>query len=547
MATDVAGVQEAPSGGVFVRRATGLVREVSPFSTFVFNTAGQPTAVFIAVSIFWALGAFPGGNIYVGLLLAFVVASVAALSYGMFTSAIPRSGGDYVLVGRVTHPVVGIISSFFWVSGVIASIAFIALAFVTVGLAPSFIAVGLVNHAPTLVNWGNTLATSKWWEFGIGAALIGGSSLFLAGGWRWTARFLNTMWLLTIAGLLTTAIVLLVRSNADFIANFNSFAKPITGQPDSYHHLIATAQKNGVNTHPGFSWSNTWPTWGAIMSLSIWTWMSIYISGEVRRARSWAQPGMMIGASVVHIGIAAILGVLFFWRFGHGFFVAIQALNGTKDYPFASPPYYVFLTSIAGGSSVIAWILFFTFVVAFPFWMVQNSATVIRSYFAWAFDGLLPLRVARVHPRLHAPLIAIGFAAVLDVGALVWAIWDSQSFFGVLSEAVLLNITTMIFIGLGAVLLPYRRPEVWRASATAARVAGIPLVAIAGAVSVVLLCIVFFLYLHYPGLGILHRGRFVRDWVIVLAAAVLFYGGALLVRRRQGIDVKMLAEEIPPE
>src|SRR3954469_5816999 len=119
-----AGERATPQSGsgVYARKATGLVREVSPFSTFVFNMAGQPTSVLLAISVFLALAAFPGGSIWLGLAMALVVAIVISVCYGLFTSALPRSGGDYVLVGRITHPVVGLISSFFWTSGVILSI-----------------------------------------------------------------------------------------------------------------------------------------------------------------------------------------------------------------------------------------------------------------------------------------------------------------------------------------------------------------------------------------------------------------------------------------
>src|SRR6476659_1099297 len=124
---------DSETGGTYARRATGLVREVSPFSTFVFNMAAQPTAILIATAAFiLPLAFFPGGWIWLVFAMSFFLAILLGVCYGLFTSAIPRSGGDYVLVGRVTHPVVGVISSFFWTSGVILSIAFIALAFVTV-------------------------------------------------------------------------------------------------------------------------------------------------------------------------------------------------------------------------------------------------------------------------------------------------------------------------------------------------------------------------------------------------------------------------------
>src|SRR6188472_2480612 len=177
-------VQSEPRG-TYARKATGLVREVSPFSTFVFNMAGQPTSVLLATSVLFTLGVFPGGSIWLGFAMALGGALLISVCYGLFASAIPRSGGDYVLISRVTHPVIGLISSFFWTSGVILSIAFIALAFVTVALGPSLTAVGLVSESGSLVDAGNTLATSKGWQFGVGTLLIVVSALLLAGGWRW--------------------------------------------------------------------------------------------------------------------------------------------------------------------------------------------------------------------------------------------------------------------------------------------------------------------------------------------------------------------------
>src|SRR4051795_5276359 len=158
--------------GVYARKATGLVREVSPFSTFVFNMAGQPTSVLLATSVFLALSLFPGGSIWLGFAMALGVALVISVCYGLFTSAIPRSGGDYVLVGRVTHPIVGLVSSFFWTTGVILSIAFISLAFVTVGLGPSLSAIGLVSGHQSLVTAGNDIANNHGWQFGLGSWLI---------------------------------------------------------------------------------------------------------------------------------------------------------------------------------------------------------------------------------------------------------------------------------------------------------------------------------------------------------------------------------------
>jgi APA family basic amino acid/polyamine antiporter len=537
-------VAEKKPQGSYARKATGLVREVSPFSTFVFNMAGQPTSIFLAVSIFFTLGLFPGGSIWLGFAMALVAALIICLCYGLFTSAIPRSGGDYVLVGRVTHPLVGLISSFFWASGVILSIAFVALAFVTVALGPSLTAVGLVSENGSLVTAGEDLATSQGWQFGIGSAVILLSALLLGGGWRWTTRIMNALWVVTMLGLATVFFVLLFKSQDGFINSFNQFAGTVTGEPDTYGSVIDNARKEGVDTSPAFSLDNFWPTWAAICSLSLYSWLSIYISGEVRRAKDTTQVKMMSLASIVHIGIAVILAIVFFNKFGHDFFVAINSLG--ESYPFAAPPYYTFLTSIAGGSTLLAWWLFLTFAVAYPLLILPNITIAVRTFFAWALDGFLPSRFARVSSRTHAPNYAIGLTVVLSILVLWWAVSNEEGFFEVLIEAVLLQLVTMILLGIAAVLLPYRRPDAWRSSATTKRILGIPLVAISGALVAVVLAGLFAVYMRYPDLGI-DKGHFFRDCGIILGAALVTFFVARTARRRQGVDVDKLAAEIPPE
>jgi amino acid transporter len=542
-------VTPARPEGMYARKATGLVREVSPFSTFVFNMAAQPTAILIATAAFFLpLAFFPGGSIWLGFAMAFAMALVLCLCYGLFTSAIPRSGGDYVLVSRVTHPVLGIISSFFWIAGVVLVMAFVAQSFVTVALAPSLTAVGLVSHHNSLVTAGETLVTSKGWQFGIGAGVILFSAALLAGGWRWTTRIMNSLWALTMIGLGTVFVFLLFKSHGGFVHSFNEFAGPVTGEPDSYHGVIANAQKEGIDPSPGFSLNNTWPTFAAIAGLSIYAWLSIYISGEVRRAKDITQVKIMSLATFVHIAIAVILGVVFFWKFGHDFFVAINGLSATESYPFAgAPPYYTFLTSIAGGSTLFSWWLFITFAVAYPLLMLPQITIAVRSFFAWGLDGLLPSRFARVSPRTHAPNYAIGLAVVLGLAALYWAVSNNEGFNKFLYEAVLLQLVTMVLLSIAGVLLPYRKPDVWRASATTRRIFGLPVVSVAGAISIVLMAGLFFIYMHYPALGIEDKGHFFRDCGIVLAAALVTFFVARLARKRQGVDVEKLAAEIPPE
>src|SRR2546429_6993037 len=112
MADQTHAVTETAGGRLFTRQATGLVRDVSPLSHIIFNTFTAPAAFVLAIALFWTLGAFPGANLYVALTLGYVSGFIFAFAISTVTSAIPRSGGDYVFVGRVLHPIAGIVSSF---------------------------------------------------------------------------------------------------------------------------------------------------------------------------------------------------------------------------------------------------------------------------------------------------------------------------------------------------------------------------------------------------------------------------------------------------
>jgi amino acid transporter len=178
--------------------------------------------------------------------------------------------------------------------------------------------------------------------------------------------------------------------------------------------------------------------------------------------------------------------------------------------------------------------------------MIPNLAIPVRTLFAWALDGILPSRFAQVSPRTHAPNYAIGLTVALSIVVLGWAVTNGEDFFSVLVEAFALQLVTMILLGVAGVLLPYRRPEAWRASATTRRFLGIPIIAIAGALTAALLAGIFYVYLHYPELGIEH-GKFFRHCGYILGAALLTFFVARAVRLRQGVDVDKLAAEIPPE
>src|SRR6478736_2722236 len=171
--------------GLFVRNATGLVRGMSQRASVALNfIPGHPTQTLSAV-VFYFITVFAGANMYLALLLVLPMTLSFSYAFGLLTQMIPRSGGDYMLVSRVIHPLVGIVSSFCMSLAGLLSNAFFGIAFVTIGLAPGLQGIGLVGGWPTLVEWSADIQTEHW-TIALGGLMMCLSALILAGGWGWT-------------------------------------------------------------------------------------------------------------------------------------------------------------------------------------------------------------------------------------------------------------------------------------------------------------------------------------------------------------------------
>jgi len=97
---------------LFVRNATGLVRELSAFDAFnlVFSAVLIPVGITEVMSFtpqFW-----PHANMLLSFLLATPLVATCGLVYLYFTIIMPRSGGDYVWVSRTLNPFLGFFTNF---------------------------------------------------------------------------------------------------------------------------------------------------------------------------------------------------------------------------------------------------------------------------------------------------------------------------------------------------------------------------------------------------------------------------------------------------
>jgi APA family basic amino acid/polyamine antiporter len=545
MATGQEAVETTASGDLFVRNATGLVRDISPRSAFWMQFLGCHPVQPLAYGIFFLFALFPGGNFVLGCALAIPIVAAYAYSFGLLASMMPRTGGDYLFVTRVISPVVGIMSSFCQVVAILMSLSFFGTAVVTLGVAPGAEAIGLVGHYPGLVSWGTRISTDKWWIWGIGTALfLLGTTIFI-GGWRRTLRRQSVIVGIVTFGLVVAGVWALFMSHSTFINDFNSFAKPYTNLKDSFSATLTGAHKAGVNTNPAFSFGSTIPITVVIVTLLAFSWFASYAGSELRRARSSVQANMMAGSGTFAVLLVIVFGVIFIHTFGSSFLIAANG-GGLPKGVVASPTYF-FLLAAAVGSTPLAIFLVITYLL---FWVgaaYYLFVPLTRSLFAYAFDGLLPKKVTDVERRTHTPVWAIGVGFVLLQAFFIWSL-QLNNFVQVLTYASLVQFISMGLVGLAAAIVPWRRPDLYRGGGTQQRILGVPVITVAGVAAILSSVFIWVLYFHYSvQFGLSDKLKFILFALGVMVAGVVFLYGARAVRHRQGVRQELVYAEIPPE
>jgi amino acid transporter len=210
----------------------------------------------------------------------------------------------------------------------------------------------------------------------------------------------------------------------------------------------------------------------------------------------------------------------------------------------ANTPFF-FLISASLGSTIFAIIVFVGYIVFWPLIMYISMLQQTRMLFAYAFDGILPKRVTKVS-SVGSPYVAVIIAVVGSIIVLYWGI-HASSFFQVLAYATLIQLVAMCLVGITAVIVPWRRGALYRASAAQFKILGIPAVAVAGAAAVISAILIWIIYLHYPALGLSDKSKFFTFVAVTLGLGAVYYLAAKLIRRSQGVDIDLAYAEVPPE
>lgn len=210
-----------------------------------------------------------------------------------------------------------------------------------------------------------------------------------------------------------------------------------------------------------------------------------------------------------------------------------------------SPPFYFFLAAASFGHVWAAVILVLSAAVFWPLIYYISLVSITRSVFAWSFDGLLPESATHLTKR-RAPMVSLVASVLVSLVFLYWGT-HSSSFLQVFVYATLFALIGMMLVGLSALVFPYRRPEMYRASVTNRTFLGVPVVSIAGAGAVLSGVILYYVLMHYAAFGVANRERFILVSVGVVALGAVYYVIVRALRAQHGVDITRTYAEIPPE
>ncbi len=534
----------APAGG-FVRRSSGLVRDVSPKQALFFSMAAvlgggiaftfqnmtvtfQPMGQLGFTSYAWSALAVGGACILLGLI------------YAALNSAMPRAGANYIFTSRIISPFLAWIESWAFVIGLMAGAAvLIPLGLLMINISGTVMSIqfpdsGLWDGA---AGWFSTPDS----QFIAGTVAVVIAALFAV---LPTRAFYRALTVLGFAALVVMALMFVVvpfLSQDTFLSNVTE----ITGQtPDEIIEAGAYPQSGG--TFLGFMAMCSFMLF-ALVGFQYASFISGEMSGGVKRTTIIAVLGalaiVVFSQSLYADVLANKFGLELTTSWSSLFWTGGEAPGGITGSPptlaaIASPslwPLWLSCAAIAG---------LFTFLLI-PVWFVVAA----RVIFAWAMDRQAPEWLGRVNPRTNAPLNAIVTCALITEVILYLTSYQGLALGASLWFTVLLFFFVWVMPGVNALLASRRRSDLFGDSSPR-----LPWIGAAWLVVILLIYVTAIFKPLWEGLtgGEEAAGSYLRSSGILAALITLAIGVALYFvnrawNRSKGVERSEVFAAVPPD
>jgi len=541
------------STSLFVRKATGLVRSWSIFDAFVYATFSI-NLITLGLYIFSQMYSLQGGLLPT-LILSAIFILFEVVTYAALIAVMPRSGGDYVWQSRILGGGVGYVLA-------VTGWWFILWLWVPLygDMLRHIVITPLlgVAGAKDLALWFVQTPEGLFITCVLLCLLVTG---YIAAGMQSYARIQRFCFWGGMLGLLVVMGFLLFGSPQSFRAGFESQSAALFGAPANVYEATVQAGTDagaalplnggGIGAiflaMPFIVFFNLWPNWGA----------TLY--GEVRGATDfkrnfWGMALALIFTTVLAVILCLLIARTITWDFYN------QAngawWNYTWGYVDQAPPlpvwpYPALLAVFMTSNRLVQFIV----LAAMSLWWFGWSGTVFlsstRVIFAAAFDRLLPEKVAEVEPRTRTPIYALVLMVVPSLIVSALFSWNIFEFRSLTLDSTLVIAVTYLGTAIAAMLLPYRKPDLYNASPIVKyKVLGLPLISVTGGIFAAFLAFLLYAWIFDPqklyGIGLQNPNSMIYMGVMYLLALILYLVFKQM-RKSQGIDIDRVHQEIPAE
>jgi basic amino acid/polyamine antiporter, APA family len=604
MATDTTAtpMERSATPSLFLRNATGLVKGWSGFDAFVYAFM---SVNLVCLGMFYSLAIFayvPDGSAIASIVLTGIGMTFMCIAVAGLIAVMPRAGGDYVWQTRIMDGIPGAV-----IGGAFAFIAvFLVGTAMAIGDVPTYASAAVAAVVGAWLGMkrggiGFVFSATGWWfilalwapiygfimkieiaqplaavlgwsdavtflgstdgTFVVSIATIVITSLLVALGMAGYARIQRWSFYIGIVALGVMFVLMLISSQDQFKAAFDREAQSLFGVTGGYDATIAQGAEQTANTTPTDLGPLTFGG-GTLLLIPFMLFFLLYpnwgatLYGEVRGAGDFRKVlNGMLGGLWATVGLAVIFLLLVSKTFGWEFFNAANVTYVNWAYLYVQDPtvvggiwaYPPLLAAFLIDSHIIQAII----LIAFGFWWLGWTGTLFlsstRMIFAAAFDRVLPEWAARVSDR-GVPWAALALIMIPSV-VLSWFYAYNPDFYGLTLDATLVIAVTFFGTSIAATILPWWKKDLYDASPIARfKFLGLPLIAVAGALSTIFLGWVLYTWLtnalYGIGVGNVESIKFLG---FLYGAAAVLYIVARLWRRAQGVDLDAIHAAIPAE
>ncbi len=520
---------------MYVRQASGLVRTVSARTALFANLVGMG----IIVNFFWITEAsafYPNANLITTVGIGVLINVAVGYVYWMLASAMPRSGGDYIFVGRIFHPSVGLGVNLLF-SVVFVTWAGLFAYFTAYYAIPTMLAAyTLAGGGGAALSAATTLISSTTDVFVV--ALIVLLAVILIGllPTKWIFRVSVGIFVLCAVIFAIMIGILLATPQATFAADFNK--NPVYGS--SYAALVTAVPITTVGTFYGIVYT---------MLSFIGYANSSYYGGEIRGNPTRTQGLAIFGAPLIFAALIAGLYAASYYTFGRGFLIGISSSYFTA--PGTPWPGPLYLAAYIVHNPLLAAFLSFGLVLTFFGFALIYFILPTRNLFAWSFDRVFPSFLTKV-TRNGVPWVAV---LVLGISS-GFALWI-QTYYPTYFDYATLGYSNFGFwfavgiVCLAGALFPFIRKSMYAQAPkiVRAKVGPVPVLTIIGVAAFAASWFVSYAASTGNYLGIT-SGYSLWNLLflpIVFVVGIIIYWIAYAVQKSRGVPIDLIAKELPPD